>query len=195
MGVKVEFSEATGFCGIHPGARLDDPNIAWFWAELERQGMMLVIDLGAIGSASYQTAAVRMIATTHPGLTITIAHLGQPTPAAEFDANAWRLWEEQIELGLLPNVFFDTASLPAYVAEEGYPFLRAGHYIREAIRRLGSSKVMWGTDIPGLLSVAMYNQLLHSAQEQLRFLSDAERAQVFGENALRIFRRRVDIVR
>ena len=187
VGVKLECSETTGFCGIHRGARLDDAGIAWLWDELERKGMVLVLDLGAMGSASYQTDAVRSIAERHPGLTIVLAHLGQPNRAAEADKAKWRLWEQQIDLGRLPNVSFDTASLPAYVSSEGYPYPSAGRYLRMAIDRIGPSKVMWGTDIPGVLTHATYPQLVQAAHIHLQFLSASERAMVMSENAVGVF--------
>ena len=96
---------------------------------------------------------------------------------------------ETNRLGLVPNIYFDTASLPAYVAEEGYPFPTAGQYIREVISYIGASKVMWGTDIPALLSVATYRQLLGAAHAHLSSLEDSVQVQVLGENALKVFSR------
>ena len=187
VGVKLECSEATGFLGIHRRARLDDADVAWLWDELERHGMVLVVDLGAVGSASYQTEAMRGIAIEHPGLTIVIAHLAQPNPAVESDEAKWKMWHQQIELGFLSNVYFDSASLPAYVANEGYPFPTAGRYLRIAIERIGPSKVMWGTDIPALLAHATYKQLLEASRRHLDFLSETELAMVLGENAGRLY--------
>ena len=188
-GVKLECSEATGLLGVHRGARLGDPQIAWLWDELDQLGMVLVVDLGAVGSASYQTEAMHAIAAQHPGLTIVIAHLAQPNPSVEADGGRWKAWLEQIELGLLPNVYFDTASLPAYVASEGYPFPSARRYLKTAIGKIGPDKVMWGTDIPGLLAHATYQQLLQASRRHLDFLSDSELAMVMGENALRVYPR------
>jgi predicted TIM-barrel fold metal-dependent hydrolase len=191
VGVKIEFSEATGLCGIHPGAELNDPSVQWLWDDLEHHGLVVVIDLGSVGSASYQTEALRDIATSHSSLTIVIAHLAQPTPPVESDGKAWRAWQKQIDLGLLPNVFFDTASLPAYATNEEYPFPIVGRYLRIAIDRIGAAKVLWGTDIPALLAFATYSQLLQAARQHLEFLLDPERAMVLGGNAERVFIRRM----
>src|SRR5436190_2144905 len=56
--VKLECSVATGLVGLHPELRLDDPRHGWLWEEAERQRLVVTLDLGAVGSASYQTAAV-----------------------------------------------------------------------------------------------------------------------------------------
>lgn len=186
-GVKLECSEATGLCGVHPGARIDHPDLGMLWAELERRGLVLTLDLGAIGSASYQTRAVHVIAARHPGLKIVIAHLGQPRPEAEGDPAAWRLWQAQIDLGHLPNVWFDTAALPAYASDEGYPFPTAGRYLRWALERIGPEKVLWGTDIPGLLAHATYPQLVKLADWHTRYLAEGDRARILSENAREVY--------
>jgi len=185
--VKLECSEATGLCGIHPQARLDDAAIAWLWPALAARGLVLVLDLGAVGSRSYQTAAVRAIAERHPTLTIIIAHLGQPTPAAEADPARWQRWQEQIALGRLPNVWFDTAALPAYLPDESFPYPSAERYLKLALDVIGPAKLLWGTDLPGLLGVATYRQLVQLGQRHTQSLPPAEQALVLGGNARRLF--------
>jgi len=185
--LKLECSVPTGLCGIHPQARLDATDLAWLWQELERRELVLVLDLGGVGSSSYQTAAVRAIAERHPRLKVVVAHLGQPSPAAEADADLWRQWQEQIELGCLHNVWFDSASLIAYVHEEGYPFPTVERYLRLVVERIGSHKVMWGSDQPGTLVHATYRQYAELAKVHTGFLGAGERARVLGENALEVY--------
>ena len=72
-----------------------------------------------------------------PDLRIVIAHLGQPRKQAERgDPEKWKMWQEQIALGRLPNVWFDTASLPDWGEDFPYPaaqrFLEAGGRGRRA---------------------------------------------------------------
>ena len=185
--VKLECSEATGLCGLHPDARLDMPDIAWLWDELERRRLVLTLDLGAIGSRSYQTDAVRAIAERHPNLRIVIAHLGQPNPSAEADVERWGLWQEQINLGQLPNVWFDTAALPAYLPDEDFPYPTAERYLHLALEHIGPSKILWGTDLPGLLRHLNYPQLVRLAKLHTQSLSSDEQAMILGENALRVY--------
>ena len=185
--VKLECSEATGLCGLHPNARLDMPEIAWLWDSLEHRGLVLTLDLGAIGSRSYQTDAVRTIAEVHPDLRIVIAHLGQPNPLAEADVKQWSLWREQIDLGQLPNVWFDTAALPAYLPNEDFPYPTAERYLHLALERIGPSKILWGTDLPGLLRHLNYPQLVRLAQLHTQSLSPNEQTMILGENAMCVY--------
>ena len=185
--VKLECSEATGLCGLHPNARLDTPDIAWLWAALERRGLVLTLDLGAIGSRSYQTDVVRAIAQGHPDLRIVIAHLGQPNPSAEAEVERWDLWLEQIDLGQLSNVWFDTAALPAYLPDEDFPYPTAERYLQLAVEQIGPSKILWGTDLPGLLRHLNYPQLVKLAKLHTQSLSRDEQAMILGENAMCVY--------
>jgi predicted TIM-barrel fold metal-dependent hydrolase len=184
---KIEFSVSAGLCAMYPGARLDDPQVAWLWEYLQRRGLVLVLDLGSVGSRSYQTDAVRAIAQRHPALRIVVAHLAKPTPVAEADPRLWALWQEQIDLGRLPNVWFDTASVVAYAFEEDYPFPTAERYLRLALERIGAEKVLWGTDTPALTLTATYRQLVQLGQRHTQFLSKRDQALVMGGNAMRVF--------
>ena len=183
--VKMECSKKTGFCGLYPGARLDDPKLDWLWSALEVSAKVLGLDLGHMGSASYQTGAVRRIATLHEGLQIVIAHLGQPAP--QMDAQRLGLWREQVDLGRLANVYFDTAALPAYLGDELYPYPTMRRWLEEAIGRIGPAKVLWGTDQPGLLGHANLPQLVRLAAVHFDFLSADEQAMVMGLNALSVY--------
>ena len=185
--IKLECSVAAGLCGLYPTARLDAPEIAWLWDEIERRNLLLVLDLGAVGSRSYQTGAVRAIARAHPDMRIVIAHLAQPHPEAEAAPPLWRLWEEQIDLGLLDNVFFDTAALPAYLPDEDFPYPTVERYMHLAIERIGAHKIMWGTDQPGLLGVLSYPQLLRLAYLHTEFLATAEQEMILGGTAMQVY--------
>jgi len=105
--------------------RLDDECVAWLWPEMEHRRLVLVLDLGRVGSSSYQTALVEKIARSHPRLKIVIAHLGQPTVHVDKDPRLISLWEQQVSLGMLPNVWFDLSALPAKTQDEPIPIQAA----------------------------------------------------------------------
>lgn len=184
---KIEFSDDFGVCRRRPDARLDAPELRGSWRTLARRGLTLTLDLGAPGHRAYQTAAVRRIAESNPDLRIVICHLSKPTAAAEADPALWKLWKEQIALGRLPNVWFDTAALPALNPEGGYPYPRAARYLRIAFDLIGPEKLLWGTDYPTLLQWASYPQLLEMARAHTGFLSRAEQRMFLGGNAARVY--------
>jgi predicted TIM-barrel fold metal-dependent hydrolase len=94
---------------------------------------------------------------------------------------------DQIDLAGLPNVWLDTAALPAYLPGEDYPYPTAARYLRAAVERAGARKIMWGSDQPGLLSCANYPQLAKLARLHTAFLPPEEQALILGHNAARVF--------
>jgi predicted TIM-barrel fold metal-dependent hydrolase len=185
--VKFEMSEGFGFTGLYPDLSLVGDEMAWMWEAAERQNLVIVLDLGAVGSRSYQTAAVREIIARHPRLRVVIAHLAQPPIAHPNDARLDELWQEQIELGRSPNVWFDLSALPAYASPEDYPYASARRYIERAVTLIGAEKLMWGTDLPGLLTHATYPQLLGYVSRHCDFLSADALRGVLGETAWRVY--------
>ncbi len=186
--LKFELSVETGLVGLHPGLRLDDERMAWIWEEADRRGLVVTLDLGGVGTASYQTDGLRSVIRRHPTLRIVIAHLAQPPVARAGDPTLDALWEEQLVLARHPNVWLDLSALPGYAAPvEDFPYPTARGYVQRAVDLVGAEKLMWGTDIPGLLPTATYPQLLGFVARHCDFLTDAELAKILGSNAEQVY--------
>ena len=185
--VKLELSEATGLVGLYPDLRVDEGALAWFWEEAETRGLVVTLDLGAVGSAGYQTQAVQSVIDRHPDLRVVIAHLAQPPAGRGRDERLDQLWQEQTLLARNPNVWFDLSSLPAYWSDEDYPYPTARQYLRRAVEMVGAGSIMWGTDVPGLLTFATYSQLLGFVARHCDFLSRGDREKILGGNAWRVY--------
>jgi predicted TIM-barrel fold metal-dependent hydrolase len=182
--LKFELSVETGLVGLHPDLRLDGERMAWIWYEAERRDLVVAVDLGAVGSASYQTDALRSVLDRHPRLRVVIAHLAQPPIATVGDPELDALWEAQLRLARRPTVWLDLSSLAAYAATiEEYPYPTAQSCIRRAVELLGADRLLWGSDLPGLLSVATYPQLLAFVARRCDFLDAHDRARILGLNA------------
>ena len=186
--VKFELTETTGLTGRYPDLRIDAPQFSWIFEAAQREGLVITFDLGKIGSRAYQTEAVASIADRYPDLQIVIAHLAQPPTNERDNAELNAKWEEQILLGRRANVSFDLSALPAYSrAYDEYPYVAGQAYIGRAVQLIGARKIMWGTDVPGLLTSGSYRQLLNYVRLQCDFLSTQEKDQVLGLNALRVY--------
>ena len=189
--VKFELSEPTGLTGLYRDLRIDAPEFDWIYESAQREGLVITFDLGRIGSRAYQTEAVATIAARYPGLTIVIAHLAQPPIGRSHDAELNEKWRQQILLGRKPKVYFDLSALPAYSRDyDEYPYQPAQDYIRRAVELIGAEKIMWGSDVPGLLTSGTYRQLLNYVRLHCDFLSEDDMAGVLGLNALRVYWRR-----
>lgn len=184
--VKLELSYEFGLAGLHPGLRLDDPAAAWLWREMERRGLVLTLDLGAVGGCAYQIQAAEAIIRQHPDLRVVLPHLGGPTLHVETDELRRQQWEACLQLGRYPNVWFDLAALPDRTGEP-YPYPTMGRWLRRAAELAGPNKLMWGSDVPGLLALATYPQLLRAVRDQLDFLPADSRQAILGGTALKVY--------
>ena len=186
--IKFELTEPTGLTGRYPDLRLDAPEHSWIFEGAERDGLVVTLDLGNISGSAYQTEAVAAVAERHPDLTIVIAHLAQPPIDEGDNAERNEKWKEQILLGRKANVSFDLSALPAYSADyDEYPYAAARMYIKRAVELIGAEKIMWGSDVPGLLTSGSYRQLLNYVRRHCDFLTDEEMAGLLGLNALRVY--------
>jgi predicted TIM-barrel fold metal-dependent hydrolase len=130
---------------------------------------------------------VRNLLVGHPGLKVVIAHLAHPPIGKERDQQLDQLWQDQVNLAQYPNLWFDLAALPSYSATEDYPYPTARKYIQRAVEMVGPEKIMWGTDVPGLLTYATYQQLLNLVTRTCDFLSESDLEKVVGGNAQQVY--------
>jgi len=189
--LKFEMSVGTGFLGLYPDLRLDEPAFVDLYALAAELGFTITLDLGAVGSASYQTAAVEALARRHPETRLVIAHLAQPPLAAQYAAPATpeqdAAWEAQLALGRLPNVWFDLSALPFFAGPEEYPWPSAIMAVQRAAALIGADRLLWGTDLPGTLAGATYHQLQRWVSRHCDFLSPEARAAVLGGTAAKVY--------
>jgi predicted TIM-barrel fold metal-dependent hydrolase len=147
----------------------------------------VTLDLGSIGTPSYQTDAVRSILERHTSLRVVIAHLGHPPPGQSADGASLQAWLDQLQLARTHNVWFDLAALPIYWPAEDYPYATARDCLRQAVEIVGPERLLWGTDVPGLLSYATYEQLLGFLTRHCDFLSPTDLDKVLGANAWEVY--------
>lgn len=186
--VKLEMSVEWGLVGLHPDLRLDSERCAWLWEACEKRGVVVTLDLGTIGTASYQTDAVRHILERHPSQRIVIAHLAQPPFDFPDDPVRDAAWWDQLSLGTHANVYFDISALPALCANvDDYPYARTREYLRRAVMHIGAHKLMWGTDAPGVLAHATYKQLFEYVRRHCDFLTADDLAMIYGQTAASVY--------
>ena len=173
---------------MHPDLEVDDPAFEWLWERSAALDLTVTLDLGAIGARSYQTHAVGRLARRYPEIRWVIAHLGQPTAQCAEGTPASDAWSDQIMLGALPNVWFDSSSVAVRFPDERYPYRSALSYLRRAVDRIGADKILWGTDAPGMLSLLTYKQLLDLVATECDWLDVSDQALILGENAQAAYR-------
>ena len=81
------------------------------------------------------------------------------------------LWEKDMqELAKCENLWFDITALPWNIREE-YPYPTCSEYVKQAMKMVGSQRMIWGSDVPSLLLIDKYQKHPRPASVQASLLS------------------------
>ncbi|MFT5089181.1 MAG: L-fuconolactonase [Candidatus Latescibacterota bacterium] len=182
-GARIRHWAEQGIIGIRlpasSRATSDDPLSQWRTAA----------ELDLVVSAPCNPAALLSeefseVLRLFPTLHIVIEHLGG---VGQNSAEPYGEFKRVLQLAERPNLsiklpgFGEFCSLP-------FPFAHVPPLAEMAIEAFGPERVMWGSDYPPVSSREGYAHSLHFPQEYLAALSESERAWIFGESALKIWR-------
>ncbi len=152
--LKFEISESWGLTGYHPALRLDGEELARLFAYADDNGLTVTLDMGPMGTASFQIDALRRVSRTYRQVTWVMTHCFFPkNDGRNPDRLAW-MRELAGE-----NFYFDIANLPLFGAGP-YPYPAVQAFVREAAQAVTPQRLIWGTDIPGVLMSRSYGDLL-----------------------------------
>ena len=179
--LKFEISQTWGLTGYHPGLRLDERTFASIFERAERENLTVAIDMGPMGTASFDIQQIINVMKRHPRLVMVMTHTLFPCNDGQ---NALRL--RMLEEMRSENLYFDIANLPPRVHPEPYPYTSQLDFLREAKKIIPADRFIWGTDVPSVLNTFTYAQLRDYVMESDVFTPE-ELALVMGENALRAY--------
>lgn len=175
--VKFELSIGAGLMGYHDNFLLDDEVMDRIYRRMaQEENMTLVLDIGSPKMASCQPMAVDRIAKKYPNLNIVVCHLLAPSVEdGELVRNALPYFKHE-------NVWVDLSALPWNVAPEAYPYPTALEYIRMGKEILGHHKLVWGTDVPAVMTKFEFKELYQFIVDSGLF-TETELEDVFYNNA------------
>ncbi len=178
-------TERYGFKGIKlpagylsqadPRIYLTDKRLMCVFEKMERRGMILSVDLDY---GETQVDEMREVARAFPHLIITLGH---------FAMAGRKGWHKQLSLGEEQNVYIESGGITWLFRHEGPPFPGAQEAFREAVKRVGAHKLMWGSDFPRTQIDFTYEQTLDFLLDGCGFLNDNKRADILGGTATRVF--------
>ncbi len=166
--------------GYHEDFAIDGEIFDDIFSIVAKRRGTLVLDIGSPGMASFQVEAVYNIAKKYPEMKIVICHLLAPT------LNDTLELKNGLETLKLDNVWFDLAAVPWNLAPETYPYHTGRKYIKMARDIVGAEKLIWGTDVPSVLTREKYTNLIEYITSADIF-SDAELGKVFYDNAMTVY--------
>lgn len=147
-----------------------DGKFDWVWGEVEKAGFPLMV-LAPHSLMSY----FGKIAERHPGLRLTLDHLG--LASTDKDEVAFRDLDNVLALARYPNVAAKVSALPCY-SSDTYPYRSLHPYIRRVYDAFGPKRMFWGTDQSR--SPISYRQGVTLFTEELPWLAGEDRAWVMG---------------
>ena len=152
---------------------VEDGTLDWLWAAAEDAG----VPIAALATDSL--AAFGRIAERHPGLRLTIDHLGGRGGNTTLkDAESMTHMPELLALAKHPNVAVKATGAPGY-SSEAYPFPAMHTYLRQIYDAFGPSRMFWGTDITKM--PCSWRQCVDMFTEDLPWLNDQDKRLVMGE--------------
>ncbi|MEI7712008.1 MAG: amidohydrolase family protein [Rhodospirillales bacterium] len=128
---------------LHDPARqeLADGKYDWLFAECEKHG----VPVATLATDSLEVLG--KLAARHPGLKLTIDHLGGRGGLTTLkDEAAMTHIPRLLALAKLPNVAVKATGAPGYSAE-AYPFPKMLDYLHRIYDAFGPERMFWGTDI------------------------------------------------
>jgi predicted TIM-barrel fold metal-dependent hydrolase len=153
--------------------RLHDGEYEWLFAAAEKAGAPIATL--ATDSLKYLGG----VAERHPGLRLTIDHLGGRGGLTTLkDHAAMTHMPDLVALAKYPNVAVKATGAPGYSAE-AYPYPIMQGYLRQIFDAFGPHRMFWGTDISKM--PCSWRQCAAMFTEELPWLTEADKRLVMGE--------------
>ena len=150
-----------------------DGTLDWLWAAAEKANVPIAL----LATDSLEDLA--RIAARHPGLRLTIDHLGGRGGMTTLKDDAAMVhMPKLLALAKFPNVAVKATGAPGY-SSEAYPFPKMQTYLRQIFDAFGPHRMFWGTDItkmpcPWAQCVSMFTQ-------ELPWLNEAGKKLIMGD--------------
>jgi predicted TIM-barrel fold metal-dependent hydrolase len=162
-----------GFIGDREHQRVQDGSLEWLWTAAENAGVPLTM------MATDLLRDLGRVAEHHPGLRLTIDHLGGRGGLTTLkDAAAMTHMPELLALAKFPNIAVKATGAPGY-SSEAYPFPKMHVYLRQIYDAFGPHRMFWGTDITKM--PCSWRQCVTMFTEELPWLSQDDKRLVMGD--------------
>lgn len=145
----------------------------WLWAACEEHAIPVAV------LATDCLTEFGKVAERHPGLRLTIDHLGGRGGNTTLkDHAAMEHMPELLALAKHPNVAVKVTGAPGY-SGEAYPFPIMQDYVKQIFDAFGPARTFWGTDISKM--PCTWRQCVTMFTAEMPWLSEADKRQVMGD--------------
>lgn len=186
-GLTVIKCEIFGTTMIYPEFKLDSPLKEKVYTKADELGIVMTIDPFRIGMPGYQIDELERMIPKYPNLKFVICHFGFPFGNMHKEPENVEVYGRMLDLARYDNVWFDVTAMPdMFEGIEVYPYPQAVKLVKEFISKYGAHKAIFGTDVPGELNQASYDQLIDMYYESDE-LTDEEKELLLYKNADKVY--------
>ncbi|NLM10552.1 MAG: amidohydrolase [Clostridiaceae bacterium] len=178
--VKFEVSTGSGLMSYHGKVDLSGDVMDEVFSDANERNLVFVIDIGRAESLSFQVDNLRKMISRYPDMKFVVCHLLAPRPQDE------AVMTEGIRKLNLPNVWFDLAAMPSNVRPEKYPYPTAQHFLKIAKGIVGADRLIFGSDVPSVLTRDSYSNLVNFIMLSDLF-PESEKEKIFYKNAEEVY--------
>ena len=172
--------------GLRPMLQ-DIPDPDWMLQPVLQPLLALMAELGLVFDALVKPVhlpRLLKLAERHPSLSIVIDHAAKPDIAA----GEWQPWADQMQrLSEQTDAVCKLSGMLTEAGPDPVPQV-CRPWVDHVLACFGPDRVLWGSDWPVLELAGSYAGWWQACQEFTQHLTQAERAAVFGGNALRVYR-------
>lgn len=153
-----------------------DGTLEWLWSAAEKAGVPIAL------LATDSLDDIGRIAERHPGLKLTIDHLGGRGGTTTLkDAAAMTHIPDLVKLAKYPNVGVKATGAPGYSSER-YPFPAMHSYLKSIYEAFGPERMFWGTDISKM--PCSWRECVTMFTDELEWLRPEDHPLVMGQALL-----------
>jgi L-fuconolactonase len=158
---------------------LDSPRALQTWAVADEYGIVMDLEVLAIGGGGPSVPAIIELARRFPNVRVVLDHMLEP----EVEDDNYGFDERFVSLTAEPNIFFKFTSINLDIYRE--TDTPTHEVLRRAVDMFGADRIMWGSDIG--TSSGTYRDMVQRMLNAAALLSDAERHAVLYETGKTVF--------
>ncbi len=170
--LKFEISSEWGLSGYHQNLKINDDAFSKLLKKADALGLTVTFDMGTKKMSSFDFEAFKEVTETYRNVNFVMAHSLFPTNDGQ---NEERLSMAKRLTG--DNFYMDFANVDV---------IGQADYLKSLKQVIGADRMIWGTDVPGVLLRTSYSQMIERVRTSGIF-SDSELTLVMGENAKKVY--------
>ena len=170
--LKFEISSEWGLSGFHRDLKINDASFERLLQKANEIGLTVAFDMGTMAMPSFDFDSFKELTEKYSNVLFVMTHSLFPRN----DGNN----EKRLEMAKSltgDNFVMDFANLDV---------VGQAKYLKELKNIIGAERMLWGTDVPGVLGHASYKMLMDRVKESGVF-EENELPLVMGENAKRVY--------